>query len=397
MSQSIQISIEEARDLALISQGLGANGQFGAGLTGTIGAIQKLGYVQIDTINIIERAHHHTLWNRVKDYRPEMLSQLQSQPAPQIFEYWSHAAAYLPIHDFRFSLPLKKAFAEGKINYYNPDPKAMALVWSKIKNEGPLMSKDFQSEIVNPNQKWQVRPTKIALEQLVLEGKLIVSKRINFHKVYDLPSRIIPSHVDQSMPSTEEYARHLICSSIIANGLISLNQINYLRKVHRQAIQAEILKMEEEGLVQGVRVVGLGDSFLSDPKALGKSINQQRAVHLLNPFDNAIIQRRRVQDLFGFDYQLECYLPASKRKYGYFCLPILWGNQFVGRLDPKVDRKKKTFIIVNLMLEQIDEALLQPLGAKILQLADFNGCDKVVIERTSPRIKGRLRKFLIEA
>ncbi len=210
MLPPIVIPKEEARNLVLSSQGLDGNLEFGEGIPGAAGAIQKLGYVQIDTINIIERAHHHILWSRVKNYNPEMLGRLQSQPEPQIFEYWSHAAAYLPIQDFRFSLPLKKAFTEGDIKFYPRDAKTIGLVWKRIKEEGPLMSKDFESEVVNPDQKWQVRATKIALGQLAMEGKLMVTKRINFHKIYDLPSRIVPSHVDQSMPSAEEYAHHLI-------------------------------------------------------------------------------------------------------------------------------------------------------------------------------------------
>ncbi len=151
--------------------------------------------------------------------------------------------------------------------------------------------------------------------------------------------------------------------------------------------------MVDAGLIQRVEVHGLKETFFANPLEFGKS-PEQRSVHLLSPFDNAIIQRRRIMDIFGFDYQLECYLPPTKRSYGYFCLPVLWGNQFVGRLDPKVDRKTRTFTVVNLVLDSITEDLLELLAAKIWALARFNECNKLAIQKTAPRIKGKLNQLL---
>jgi len=130
------LSIKQARKLILISQRVHRGNDFGVGNTGLIRAIEHLGYVQIDTISVVERAHHHTLWNRVKNYSPTMLDQALTNRV--VFEYWSHAAAYLPIRDYRFSLPRKQAYINGDKHWYDKDPRQMKYVLERIRSEGEL-------------------------------------------------------------------------------------------------------------------------------------------------------------------------------------------------------------------------------------------------------------------
>ncbi|MFQ5648664.1 MAG: winged helix-turn-helix domain-containing protein [bacterium] len=384
------LSVSEARKLALASQGLLRAKPFGSGKAGALAAIRHLGYVQIDTISVVERAHHHTLWSRVPGYRPEMLNDLQVRDR-QIFEYWSHAAAYLPMEDYRFCLPRMQAIAAGEKHWYEPDKKLMQNLLDRFKSEGPLMAKDFAApENHTPGAWWSWKPAKRALEQLFIEGKLMVTRRNNFHKVYDLPERVLPDGIDTTVPSKEEYYRFLIQRAIQANGLATETEIGYHRKGARKGIKSELKRMLAAREVVQVRVHGWDNvTWYTTAEKLNAipNLRRSRVLRLLSPFDNAIIQRKRVLQLFDFDYQIECYVPAPKRKYGYFCLPILWQGTFVGRLDPKADRATQTLVVKRLVFEpEFTEVgdLAGPLMQRLRKLAHFNGCDRVVLESVEP-------------
>lgn len=202
------LSLEEARILALKSQGL-LQPNFGKGKAGTLSAINHIGYVQIDTLSVAARAHHHTLWTRVPDYKEDYLNQLLEKDK-SIFEYWSHAASYLPMNDYRFSLRNKKGYADGKSHWFGQDKKMNKFVLDRIKAEGPLQSKDFEHRRNGPGNWYEWKPAKKALEQLFMEGKLMVVKRQGFQKVYDLSERVLPSNVNTDLPTEKEFAEYLI-------------------------------------------------------------------------------------------------------------------------------------------------------------------------------------------
>ncbi len=211
------LSIQQARKLVLLSQRLPATKQSGNALFSTLSALEHLGYVQIDTISAIQRAHHHTLWNRNPRYENSHIDQLLKKK--QIFEYWSHAAAYLPMRDYRFSLVRKYAIEKGdQDHWYDRDKALMKSVMMRIGNEGPLMSKDFEDK-KKMRGEWSYKPTKRALEYLFMQGELMIPKRVSFHKVYDLTERVLPKNINTSMPGPEEYARFLIARFLQANGI----------------------------------------------------------------------------------------------------------------------------------------------------------------------------------
>jgi uncharacterized protein YcaQ len=145
-SKNILISKSQARKIALRHTGLGRLKSFKTGKGAVLRAITQLGYIQIDTISVVQRAHHHVLWSRVPDYKPEILHDLQTIDR-KIFEYWSHAAAFLPIEDFRFSLPRKRSFKDNKDRWPKADPKLKKEVFHRILQEGPLMERDFEAEL----------------------------------------------------------------------------------------------------------------------------------------------------------------------------------------------------------------------------------------------------------
>ncbi len=379
-----KISLLEARKIALAAQGL-AGPALGAGPLGALQAVERLGYVQIDTISVVERAHHHVLWTRVKDYRPAHLHTLLAQEK-KIFEYWGHAASYLPMRDYRFSLPRKKIYASGKAHWFlaNPEHKLLKKkILARIRAEGPLSARDFEAPPGHRGSGWfDWKPAKRALEQLFMEGALMVSERRGFQKVYDLTERVLPAGVDRSFPSPAEYARHLIVAALRAHGLARVEEIFYLRSSLREEIRKECALMQREGLLEALSVQGLEGTYYALPGEWREllSVDLGDGVQVLSPFDNHVIQRQRLRELFDFDYTIECYVPESKRKFGYFSLPVLKGGRFVGRIDAKAERKEKVLVVKALHGERgagSKAAIWAEFRQGLRDFAVFNGCEEV--------------------
>ncbi len=386
------ISISDACKLFLHSQGLNGH-DFGRKKSGVLNLIEHIGYIQIDTISVVERAHHHTIFSRVRDYKKDQLDELMNEK--QIFEYWSHAAAYLPMCDYRFSLPRKKLFADGKQHWFK-DKKPTQYVYDRIKAEGPLQSKDFEKKKANAGW-YEWKTTKQALEQLFMEGKLMVAGRKNFQKVYDLTERVLPEGINTKMPTEKEMAEHLILSAIQANGIVAAHEIAYLRKGHKEPVQKALKHLIKEGSITEIGIDKIKETYYttSDKLDLLDNIKTTKKVHILSPFDNAVIQRKRLQTLFDYDYTIECYVPAPKRVHGYFCLPILYGDRFIGRMDCKAERSKGEFIIQKLWLEDgftPTDTFLNALAKSTDEFAVFNNCESVKLQKSNLG-KGAQREF----
>lgn len=379
-----KISEQEARFLALHNQLLTAGNKFKT-KKDLLAIIEKLGYVQIDTISIIERAHKHVLWTRFPGFQNEMLDELIDNDK-KVFEFWDHAAAYLPMKHFRFSLNRKLMYTEKYKGWAKKNKKIISYVRDTITNEGPKQSRDFE----HPAKRglwWDWKPTKDALEFLFHTGELMVKARKNFQKVYDLTERHIPAGIDTCIPAPEELSEHLILKAINANGIVSIPEITYLRHHDRKITSSAINMMTEKKEIIPVNVQnGEGDIYYTIPKIL-KQLNNRKLdglIHILSPFDNLVIQRKRLKNLFGFDYVIECYLPAPKRKFGYFCLPLLYGDKFIGRLDAKADRKAGMLKVINIFWESGIKknelrSSIKLIEKKLLELAKFSGCNEVFL------------------
>ncbi|MBU2705675.1 YcaQ family DNA glycosylase [Zooshikella marina] len=369
------LSIKQAKKIVLLSQVMPKGMPHKSSEKATLAAVEQLSYIQIDTIARVERAHHHTLWNRVKGYQPELLDKLQRKC--EIFEHWYHAAAYLPISDFRYCQIKMQQMIDNEKDWHEQAKKIKAEVLARITAEGPLQSKDFEDKKHSAGQWWDWKPAKRALELLFLQGKLMVERRVGFQKVFDLTERVLPSHIDTSMPTQSEYAQYLIKSYLKANGLGNETEFGYLRTGMQKYIKQQVAQLLEKGEIIKVK---LGDNHCYTDKK-GLSLLDKRMpkaqVKLLSPFDNLVIQRKRLSKLFGYNYQLECYLKEADRKFGYFCLPILWGDEFVGRLDAKADRKNKILLIYSLYIEYppIDtQSFVDSLKSALDAYAEFNQC-----------------------
>ncbi len=393
------ISLEQAKLLALKNQGL-LDSEFGKGKKGTLSAIEHLGYIQIDTLAVIARAHHHSLWSRLPDYKEDYLHELLEKDK-SIFEYWSHAASYLPICDYRFSLPRKQSYASGKSHWFEQDKKLNKYVLDKIKAEGPLQSKDFEHKRNTPGNWYEWKPAKKALEQLFMEGKLMVAKRKGFQKVYDLTERVLPKNVNTNIPSEKEYAEYLIKKAIQANGLVEEKEITYLRSKTKDAIGKALKTLIKNAELINVSIENNKEKYYTTKKILEESnkIKINNHIHFLSPFDNAIIQRKRLQNIFDFDYMIECYLPEPKRKFGYFCLPILYNNMFVARFDPKADRATNTFYIKQMHFEKGFKPNTEfnlMFAKKLREFATFNNCTKIAIDKADAKWKKEITNSPLE-
>jgi uncharacterized protein YcaQ len=375
------LPIELTRKLVLHSQQLPPAAAKGTALSATLAAIQHLSYIQIDTISVIQRAHHHTLWNRNPRYKLEHLDQLLEQK--EVFEYWSHAAAYLPMQDYRHSLFRKNAIASGEQNHwYKRDEKMMKYVLERIESEGPLMAKDFEYK-GKKLADWGSKPAKQALEYLFMQGDLMVPKRNNFHKVYDLTERVLTADINTNTPTAEEHIDFLIKRYLNANGVAKINECFHLIKQNKPLIQSRVdgLLENNELIKVVVKMSGNDSEYLMLPESyslLEKPLSK-RTLKILSPFDNLLIQRKRMTDLFSFDYQIECYVPQQKRQYGYFVLPLLWGGRFAGRLDCKADRKTGVLNVHYVFIEawiKDRNTFAAALETELAKFMAFNGCNQ---------------------
>lgn len=377
----LPFSAEEFRWLQLQQQGLLKQ----VTASQTLNVVQALGYVQIDSIHVVQRAHHHVLFNRVRDYQPALLDRLLAEK--QIFEYWSHAAAYLPIEDFRFSLHKKQQLAEGKKHWFERDDAQMQFVLQRIREEGPLKAADFEKSGNKSGPWWDWQPHKKALEQLFMQGELMVVARDKFQKVFDLTERVLPAQINRQPPTDQEMAAHLVKRYLQSHGFGSVAQMTYLRSGLKSALQQELHEQCEAGCLHRFAV---GKQTYYMPPNLALPTRKPRKVHLLNPFDNLVIQRQRLADWFGFDYQIEVYVPAAKRKIGYYSLPILFGADFVGQVDVKADRGNAVLLLQHLALHdsvRLSDKLGRELAVALSQYAKFNGCTGIVLVQATQAVR----------
>ncbi len=380
---SISPSAEKFRRIALNQQGLLKTDSFGRGKEATLRAIKQIGYVQIDTISVVERAHHHVLWSRVSNYKPRYLTELVAER--QLFEYWSHAAAWLPMQDYRFCLPRMRQ-TNGDQNWFDDcDKKLIQQVLKRVQQEGALLARDFADTRTSKKEWWDWKPAKRALEQLFMQGELMVTRREGFQKVYDLPERIIPDWVDTTEPTLDEYADYLIDNTIRAHGFATVKSMVYLRKGKslRHAIDLRLQAKLEDGHVLKLELDNDNVIYVL-PELLDKPTpRSNKSVRILSPFDNAIIQRQRGQSVFQFNYLIECYVPAPKRQFGYFCLPVLYGDSFVARVDCKAHRKQGLFEIKSIHYETNfipNEDFTKAFSSAIDSFSKFNGCSDIAQE-----------------
>ena len=385
----LQIDNRSARKLWLHSQGLAAAP---TGALDVLQIIRDLGFVQLDTINNITRAHHHILWSRNQNYREPMLNRLLADDR-SVFEHFTHDASVIPVEFYpmwqRQFTRLKQKI--DRSNYYRamPDEKGRAAIKDRIEKEGPLSTHAFDTKITGKKQMWSRPPHKLGLDYMWYAGELATSHRENFKKFYDLSERVIPGHIkDQS--HDDQHQIDWLCRAALDR--LSFGSVGDIQRFWAATQMAEV-RQWATNLAKELVPVEVEDIDGNWTSALAPADIEQRLsllssptsrLRILNPFDPAIRDRTRLQRLFGFDYRIEIFVPAAKRQWGYYVYPLLEGTRFVGRIEVKANRNvshnTRVLEVINFWPEpgvKWSPQRLQKLGAELQRLCRFAAADEI--------------------
>lgn len=349
VKESHPVTTAQARHIWLHAQRLDSPAPFGEGPQATADAVAHLGYVQIDTINVIERCHHHILWSRIPSYRRADLRQAQSVDR-SVFEYWTHALSYVPANDLRFFIPaMKRHQREGHKWFTSVSTADLRKVLRLIRRDGALTIRDIDDDVlVDKEHLWASRkPSKRALQLLFYTGMLTVSERTGMLKTYDLMARHFGWDKLPTPASVSEATGYLLDRALRAQGLVSLDSICHLDAPSKPGVRRLIAARVRRGELVPVALEGAGkQEHWARPEALEASgENASEPVHILSPFDPLIIQRKRTHLFFDYEHRFEAYVPKEKRLFGYFALPVLIGDDIVAALDLKTDRQNRKLLV----------------------------------------------------
>jgi uncharacterized protein len=361
----ISVSPGRARSIWLRAQRLDEEVPFGSGPEATKAAVEHLGYVQIDTINVIERSHHHILFTRIPSYSTADLVRAQADDK-SVFEYWTHALSYVPTRDFRYFIQKMKQHKKAPESWFSSvSHKDYLAILRRIRNEGPLSIRDIDDdELVEKDHPWASRkPSKRALQLAFYTGDLVVARRDGMLKTYELTDR----HFGWERPkpaSETQYAAYLLDRALRSQGVVSLDSICYGDLKWKKKVTALIGAAVRKKKLLPVAIEGAESAkHWVAPEAL-ETVEENRSpglVHILSPFDPLVIQRKRFHMLFGHDHRFEAYVPADKRVLGYFALPVIVGDRIVAAIDLKMDRKESKLLIQKwTWLNEADPATFKP-------------------------------------
>jgi uncharacterized protein YcaQ len=389
----LSLTLATARALHLAAQGMLQPRRRRPVKADVLDAIRRMGVLQIDTISVVARSPYLVLWSRLGDYDPAWLGEHLAEG--RLFEYWAHEACFVPIEDY------------GLLRHRMRDPAAMgwkysetwmreraddvAAVLAHIRRHGPTRSSDFERSDGQAGGWWEWKSEKRSLEALFTSGELMIARRHNFQRVYDLAERVHPTWHDRNMPHIDATRRQLALQAVKALGVCKAGWIADYYRTRRPHIDAEALAAG--GALLRASVQGWDEPVYVHPDHL--ELAQQAAAGLLapsvttllSPFDPIVWDRRRALELFGFDYRLECYTPAGKRRYGYFTLPILRRGALAGRVDAKAHRREGVFELKTLELEpgvRVSARLAADIAQAIVRCARWHACPRVVVTRTVP-------------
>jgi uncharacterized protein YcaQ len=388
-----RLSLGAARALHLAAQGMLQARRARANKDDVLAAIRRMGVLQIDTISVVARSPYLVLWSRLGDYDPCWLDQLLEEGA--LFEYWAHEACFIPVEDY--GLYRHRMIDPGSLgwkysaSFMREHRDQVERVLAHIRNEGPVRSADFERQDGKAGGWWEWKPEKRALEVLFTAGVLMIARRQQFHRVYDLAERVLPGWDDARMPAMEDTRRAFVLRSVKALGLAKAAWIADYHRTRPPHLDPHGLA--DAGLLLRARVEGWREPVFVHPDhaplleraAAGALVPTLSS--LLSPFDPIVWDRRRALELFGFDYRLECYTPAAKRRYGYFTLPILRRGVLAGRIDAKAHRRSGVFELKSVALEpgvRLSARLAEDIAAAAVRCARWHGCPQVSVTRTEP-------------
>ncbi|MGH8079775.1 MAG: winged helix-turn-helix domain-containing protein [Lysobacter sp.] len=406
------IALAQARALHLHAQGLLTRPRKRASRTDALAAIARMQLLQIDTIHVVARSPYLVLFSRLGGYPAHWLEELLAQRA--IFEVWAHEACFAPMDDYllhRNALPQREhhwAIRNAQHHRQTNGDKIDRLL-AHIRELGPVKSSDFEREESTGGGWWGWKDEKRWLEAGFALGELMVARRENFHRVYDLSERVAGVAVPGWDCTTQEIAsvrRETLLKSVRALGITQARWIADYFRTRPRLRDADLAPLVEQGALLRVQVKGWDAPAYVHPDhadALAQAAaGRLRANHssLLSPFDPVVWDRERASEFFGFDYTLECYTPEPKRRYGYFVLPILVRGKLIGRLDAKAHRAQGVFEVKALYLQEgvvADDALAADIARAIDDCARWHETPKVKISKCRPAVFAKPLKTALAA
>src|ERR687889_81902 len=390
----MQFSRETARELLLAAQGLGSAPRH-ATKDDVRGIVRRMGVLQIDSISVVARSPYLVLWSRLGSYEPRWLDELLAEGA--LFEYWSHAACFIPIEDYGLYRRLMIEGGEKTRSWMQAHHEQIEHVMERVSENGPVRAAEFARTDGKVGGWWEWKPEKRALEHLFAAGELMISRRENFHRVYDLRERVLsnalPTWEDALAPNEQEVRRALALKAVRALGVAVAHWVpDYFRTPKRGAAKL-LAELADEGSLLRARIEDFDEPAYVHPENAGIAEEilsgslQPSVTTLLSPFDPVVWDRARASELFGFDYKIEVYTPAARRRYGYYSLPILHDGALVGRLDAKAHRKDGLFEIKAAHLEPgvpVSDELVASLTGALRACASWHATPEVLVRHSDP-------------
>lgn len=409
----LELTAHQARLVHLAAQGLLARPQRRARKADVLAAIERMRVLQIDTIHVVARSPYLVLFSRLGAYKPTWLEELLAEAA--IFECWAHEACFAPFGDYALH---RRHALDGRDRHWSmksalrtrkDHAAGMAGLIEHIRERGAVKTTDFErNDGVASGGWWGWKNEKRWLEALFALGDLMIDRRENFHRVYDLSERVLAKA--QLRAAGHEAAltdaamrREFLLGAVRALGITQARWINDYFRTGGRFKDADLDMFVESGELVRVGVEGWSNPAYVHCEHVGlarmAAANRLRATHttLLSPFDPVVWDRERAATMFGFDYRIECYTPAPKRKHGYYVLPILHRGRLVGRLDAKAHRADGVFEVKALFLEDgvvATPSLADAMAEAIQRCADWHATAQVKVERCHPK---EMRKQLRDA
>ena len=376
-----------ARRIALAAQGFADPRPSGAVGTRQLTRLaERLAVLQIDSVNVLSRAHYLPAFSRLGPYPKAALDRLSAAPRPALFEYWAHEASFLPVRlhpHLRWRMHAAEEHAWGSmVGIQRERPHYVAEVLDRVREQGPLKASDLaEPRPDRPGSMWNWHDGKVALEWLFYSGALTTRSRTTaFERVYDLPERVLPPDVLAApTPAPDASVRELVRTAARALGVATERDLRDYFRLRPQPARTAIAELADAGELVPVEVTGWGASAWADPQARRPRWIRARA--LLSPFDSLVWERPRVERIFGFRYRIEIYTPAAQRVHGYYVLPFLLGDRLVARVDLKADRQSG---VLRVQAAHAEEGVERPLVCAALAdelrlMADWLQLDDVLV------------------
>ncbi|MFV7438016.1 winged helix-turn-helix domain-containing protein [Pseudomonas vlassakiae] len=401
----LKLSISQARRVALSAQGFGKQPDAPPTLPALKRMLQRLGVVQIDSVNAVVRSHYLPLFSRLGDYPTAMLDQLAwgRGRQRQLFEYWGHEASLLPLNLYPLLRWRMAHAADGRGIYRQlalfgrERQDVIARVLAAVREQGALGAGSLSTRQERAGPWWDWSEEKRALEWLFAAGEVTVAGRRGFERLYDVPEKVLPKAIlDQALPSEAEAHQGLMLHAATALGVATERDLRDYFRLEPGQGRAALDELVADGRLQPVEVQGWKQlAYCAGTPRISRRID---ASALLSPFDSLVWERNRTERLFDFHYRLEIYTPAHKRVYGYYVLPFLHRERIAARLDLRAERAQGQLAVhaVHAQSIALDAEGYQALAGNLLRMAQWLGLERVQLN--CPRAEGsQLREALLSA